>query len=278
MDYDLGNPFRDTEARWQRSLTVVVLAIGIGLVCTPSATFAGELHDAVRAQDNAAVEALLASGAEVDGTDFILGTALHVAVSEGNLEIARILIDHGADVEAVSEQQGSRALHLAAQFGDATMLALLLDSRADIEARDGYQGTPLLRAAAGGNADVVRLLLDRGAEIHAREGKYGATPLHEACFQGRFDVVKLLLDYGADIHATDNTGLTAFRMAALPQSYSRVGGATLLEYLVEKGADPNAKDTSGMSVLAHAEHQATAGGDTLFQEIVPVLRRLGATE
>ena len=250
----------------------------VGQTVTPSAAVAGELHDAVRAQDNAAVEALLASGAEVDETDFIIGTALHVAVSEGNSEIAGILIDHGADVEAVSEQQGSHALHLAAQFGDAAMLALLLDSGAEIEARDGYQRTPLYRGSAGGNADVVRLLLDRGAEVRAREGKYGETPLHEASHRGHLDVVRLLLDHGADIHATDNSGLTPFRVAAMPQSYSVVGGASLLEYLVAQGADPNAKDSSGLSVLAYAELQATAGGDTLFQEIVLVLRRLGATE
>ena len=276
MDYDLGNPFRDTGARRQQSLAVVVLAIGIGLVCTPFKTFAGELHDAVRAQDNAAVEALLASGAEVDETDFIIGSALHIAVSEGNSEIARILIDHSADVEAISELQGSRALHLAAQFGNAAMLALLLESGADFEARDGLQSTPLGLAASAGHAEAVRQLLDRGANVHAKDGQYGGTPLHAACFQGRLDVVKLLLDYGANIHATDNSGKTAFRMAAVPPSYSRVGGASLLEYLVEKGADPNAKDISGMSALAYAEHNLTAGA--LFQEILPVLRRLGATE
>ena len=277
MDYDLGNPFRDTGARRQQSLAVVVLAIGIGLVCTPFTTFAGELHDAVRAQDNAAVEALLASGAEVDETDFIIGSALHIAVSEGNSEIARILIDHSADVEAISELQGSRALHLAAQFGNAAMLALLLESGADFEARDGLQSTPLGLAASAGHAEAVRQLLDRGANVHAKDGKYGETPLHEASHHGRLDVVKLLLDHGADISAIDNSGLTAFRFAATPPSYSLIGDASLLEFLVAQGADPNAKDTSGMTALAYAKFHATEGFLT-FREIVDALRRLGATE
>ena len=180
-------------------------------------------------------------------------------------------------MEAVSEQQGSRPLHLAAQFGDAAMLALLLDNGANIEAHDHHQRTPLHRAASAGHSDAVRLLLGRGANVHAKEGKYGQTPLHEAAFQGHLDVVKLLLDHGADIHATDNTGLTAFRVAAMPQSYSAVGDASMLEYLVAKGADPNSKDTSGMSVLAHAEDEAR-GDYSLYHEIVEVLRRLGATE
>ena len=121
---------------------------------------------------DAAVETLLASGLEVDETDFIFGTALHVAVLEGNTEIACILIDHGADVEAISEQQGSRASHLAAQFGDAAMLALILDSGVDLEARDELQRTPLHRAATAGHAGAVRQLLDRGANVHAKDGNW----------------------------------------------------------------------------------------------------------
>ncbi len=276
MIYNLDSASRVTRAKQLWSLPVI--ALGIGLVCTPSATLAGKLHDAIRAQDKNAVEVLLASGVEVDESDFIFGTALHVAVSEGHSGIAKILVDHGANLEAVSEQQDSHPLHLAANFGDAAMLALLLDNGADIEARDGYQRTSLLHAAAAGHADAVRLLLDRGADIHAREDRYGETALHGASFQGRLEVVKLLLDHGADIHATDNTGLTAFRVAATPPSYSRVGDASLLEYLVEKGADLNAKDTSGMSVLAYVKHQASAGEMTLYQEIMAVLHRLGATE
>ena len=61
------------------------------------------------------------------------------------------------------------------------------------------------------------------------------------------------------------------------QSYSRVEGAALLEFLVSKGADPNTKDTSGLSPLVHAKHQA-ANGDLIYPKIVDALRRLGATE
>lgn len=277
MAYDDTNSFNHNGARRQRALAGFIAAVSVALGCISSVTFAGELHDAVRAQDNAAVEALLASGVEVDETDFVFGTALHVAVSEGNLEIAGILIDHGADVEAISEQQGSRALHLAAQFGNAAMLALLLDSGADIEARDGLQRTPIHRAATAGHAEAVRQLLDRGANVHAKDGKYGATPLHEASHHGRLEVVKLLLDHGADISAIDNSGLTAFRLAATPPSYSVIGDASLLEFLVAQGADPNAKGTSGMSALAYAKFHASEGS-LAMREIVDILRRLGATE
>lgn len=109
-----------------------------------SVAFAGELHDAVRANDQASVDALLAEGAEVNESDFIPGTPLHIAALEGNSEIAKSLIERSADLEAVSEQQGSRSLHLAAEFGNVSVIALLLDNGANIEARDDHKRTPLL--------------------------------------------------------------------------------------------------------------------------------------
>ena len=98
-----------------------------GFIVVPTLLHAGELHDAVRAGDNAAVLALLDGRAQVNDTDYVVGTPLHLAVIEGHVTIAKLLIDGGADVNAPSEQQAASALHLAARFGDAAMAALLLD-------------------------------------------------------------------------------------------------------------------------------------------------------
>jgi ankyrin repeat protein len=259
------------------SLGTIFLAALIGLTARPAATHASELHDAVRSGDVVAVEARLAAGAEVDETDFILGTPLHLAVAQGNTSIAQVLIEHGADVNVPSEQKGSRPLHLAARFGDAAMLVLLLENGAEIDSLDDYQRTPLHRAAEKGHGDVVRVLIERGADVTAREGKRQATPLHWAAGRGHLESVELLLEAGADIHATDHSGWTPFAWAAFPQSYAVVGGSDLLEYLIAKGADPNTRDLTGLSPLEYA-HDQVRNGDVKFAQIVEVLRRLGATE
>ncbi len=249
----------------------LALAIGIGVFCAHTATFAGELHDAVRAGDKAAVESLLVGGADVDENDYILGTALHIAVSQGNVDIAKILIDQGADLQAASEQQGARALHLAAAFNDIVMLALLLDSGADTESRDDDHRTPLFRAAIPGHTEAVRLLLDRGAELEARDGIRARTPFMMASYFGRLNIVELLIDRGADINATDTHGESALSFAVGITSFYNAGGPALIEYLVANGADLNVKNNAGLTPLAYAKRRGP-------KETPGVLRRLGAME
>ena len=271
MASDSGNPFRDLGDRRQRSPVLVVLAIGIGLICATPATSAGELHDAVRAQDKVAIEALLASGTAIDESDYFFGTALHVAVSGGDSEIAAILIDHGANLESASEQQGARSLHLAAQFGHVPMLALLLDRGAAIEVHDDLQRTPLLRAATQGHAKAAQLLLDRGAAVDGRDGIKERTPLMMASYFGRLELVKLLIDHGADVNATDSFGETSLHFAVGDASYRNAGGPTVIEYLVARGANINVKRRDGLTPLGYAKVRG-------FKETPGVLRGLGASE
>ena len=243
MVSDSGNPLRGSGARRQRPPVFVVLAIGIGLICATPAT-AGELHDAVRAQDKAAIETLLAGGTAIDESDYIFGTALHVAVSGGDAEIAAILIDHGANLEAASEQQGGRPMHLAAQFGHVPMLALLIDRGAEIEAYDDLQRTPLLQCATQGHAKAAQLMLDRGAAVDGRDGIKERTPLMMASYFGRLELVKLLIDHGADVNATDSFGETSLHFAVGDASYRNAEGPAVIEHLVTRGANTNVKPHS----------------------------------
>ncbi len=262
--------------RPHRRAVSAVLAAVFAFVATPAISHASDLHDAVRTNDNAALEALLEGGAEVDESDYILGTALHAAVSQGSADLAKILIKHNADLEAVSEQQGARAMHLAAAFGEVPMLQLLLDGGADIDSRDDHKRTPLLQAAVFGHAEAVELLLESGADIELKDSRYRWTPLYGATYSGGLEVVKLLVEAGADIEARDLAGRTPLRAAATPISWSVIGNGSLIEYLVAVGADINAKDDNGLTILGWAENRAVSVAT--YVEIAEVLRRIGATK
>ncbi|WP_165251311.1 ankyrin repeat domain-containing protein [Paludisphaera soli] len=125
-------------------------------------------------------------------------TFLKVAAMHGHPDMARYLLDAGADLEACEPEFdfGWTALSVAALEGRADVVALLLDRGAAIDYEDLTGRTPLALAAEHGRDEVVRLLLDRGAALD-HEVLPGCTPLALAAEHGRAEVVRLLIDRGA---------------------------------------------------------------------------------
>jgi ankyrin repeat protein len=123
----------------------------------------------------------------------------------------------GGDPGAVRarSQDGWTALHLAAFLGHADVARQLLDAGADIEASsDNYmRNRPLHAALAGkGDPETVRLLLDRQADVGAVAAT-GVTPLHTAASRGATDFISMLLARGADRSARLDDGMTAAQVA-----------------------------------------------------------------
>ena len=136
---------------------------------SPAAAQSVDLQEAVLAGDVGAVRSFIAGGADLDEQGD-LGTPLHVAALKDNAVIAAILLDAGADKEAVVERTGMRPLHVAASYDRPSVAALLLDRGAVVDAKEVSGQTPLLLVSKTGGADVARLLLDHGADVDARSG------------------------------------------------------------------------------------------------------------
>jgi len=165
------------------------------------------------------------------------GTPLDAAVVNNYLELAEWLLEHRADVNA-RDGKGETALHRAVIYSrapDHTMMRFLLRKGADVNAVRQYQETPLHVAAYLGLLEVVRILVEHGANVNAPAGR-GETPLHLAsCPAGYPEIVEFLLLHGASIEAPQNNGATALHQAVL------AGNAKVVELLLAKGANPNAK-------------------------------------
>jgi ankyrin repeat protein len=118
-----------------------------------------------------------------------------IAVKEGDLEVFRLLLSRGANVNAQGGYKGS-ALSAAAH-GHNTMLKELLQHGADAALGESHA---LVSAASCGNNEAISILLDHGANLHCQEGVQGKA-LHIAAKNGHISTVKLMLDRGANVDA-----------------------------------------------------------------------------
>ena len=132
-----------------------------------------------------------------------LSEPLHWAVRNGHEEVARLLLDRGADVSTAGSD-GKTPLIWAAQKGYETVARLLLGRGADVLTPENDGKTPLIWAALKGHETVARLLLDRGADVSSAEND-GTTPLMWALRNGHETVARLLLDRGADVSTAETT-------------------------------------------------------------------------
>jgi hypothetical protein len=129
--------------------------------------------------------------------------------------VMRMLDMRSIDVEAKLSDKlgGATCLHTAAINGHLDTCRLLIDKGAQLEAITCDGVNPLQYAAYHGRIEIVRLLCDRGADIEAQTNS-GWRTLHIAAFSGNISVVKELIEVrNAEINARSNSGLTALSWA-----------------------------------------------------------------
>jgi ankyrin repeat protein len=172
-------------------------------------------------------------------------TPLHVSSRWGHVEIARVLLEHGADT-AAGNYIHLCPLRLAILGGHEKLVQVLLEHGADANLRDMTGCTPLYRASETGQLAVARVLLNHGADVTAQCRNY-QTALHQAKDE---EFSRLLLEHGADANALDFNNRTPLHRAS---ELGHVGGA---RFLLEHGVDVNARDNMNATPL----HLASAGG------------------
>ncbi|MBW3624055.1 MAG: ankyrin repeat domain-containing protein [Armatimonadetes bacterium] len=162
------------------------------------------LIEAVEENDLDLVREALARGADpnvhLHPESVLNHTSLFWAVNRGNVELVRLLLDHGAKV-AAELSCDETSLHRAAEEGHLEILELLLkaDGKAALNAYNDLDRTPLMGAVENGHAEAARMLLDAGADVNAHnEPRIGETALKYAVERGDADLVEMLLKAGAD--------------------------------------------------------------------------------
>jgi ankyrin repeat protein len=212
-------------------------------------------------------------------------TPLHNSARNGHVEVLKVLLKGGADVNCHGPY-GQTALHIACANGHADAIRVLAEDGADLNARDDNNFTPLYEASLWGNFRSVEVLVTLGSDttlgtsieqdfsdwtpliVSSEEGylrclqillgakadpnlaRPHGTPLHYAATKGHIDLCHFLLNHGADPNHTK------LDPPIITQIFNNVTDAELrlklLKLLHQKGAHVDEIDSSGMSALLHA--------------------------
>ncbi|MHC4660816.1 MAG: ankyrin repeat domain-containing protein [Planctomycetota bacterium] len=220
--------------------------------------------------------------------------ALHCAVFEEHLNIVKILVEHGANIN-IRTTGGYTALNIACQVGCIDIVKYLCENGADIHSKSAAGISPLHTAICCRHKDIADYLVSIGVDINVKTsfGKTllhlcssigdketsayliqngldvnakcsdGRTPLHDASFAD-IDCVMLLIESGANVNAKDVDGDTPLHSAC-----QNADSQLIIKYLLTKGAKINALNTFGQTPLDKAHGYGNA-------EFMKFLRSLGA--
>jgi ankyrin repeat protein len=199
------------------------------------------LHDVY---DLSTAELLISSGAniEIQNGNALQMTPLYRQAEVGNVEIVKLLIEKGSDINKLCVND-YHALFVLNKNG-VEIAKLFIERGLDINMTSKDGSTPLHACAQVGNAELIKYYLAVGANINATDNR-GNLPIHKLAFQAT-PVAKVLLENGQDVNAKNNKGQTALHRAA------GFGDIELIQYLISKSADVNVTDKDGVTPLYFA--------------------------
>lgn len=157
------------------------------------------------------VRLLIKRGAEVNRAPIaIVRNPLVQTATNGRSDILTVLLANGArtDIEFGGRSVGSIAMHTAAAQGQTAAVQLLLDNGVDISERAHHSHTVLCEAASSGHVETVEILVANGVDLE-RRCQCDHTALISAAERSQLDVMRYLVSRGADVRAKDKWGHTS---------------------------------------------------------------------
>ena len=215
------------------------------------------LETAVLSGDFQAVVKLVADGADVTKQRGHYNTPLVNSFRHEDLSIARHLIANGADLDEPS------LLYNAVVRGSIEHIELLLEAGVDPQRNAGRNALHAFRQH--GTVEMLEALLAAGADINAKTS-YGTTPLVEAISHPDPGIFRAFIAAGADTSALRKSG-TWYRLLPLSFVLDEHPAVKKIEMVVSAGADPNARDDDGYTLL----HRAASDSDAAAENIMALV-------
>ena len=209
------------------------------------------LQNAASKGHTALIKVLLSAGAELE-SDGGHGTALQSAIAGDQPDIVLLLLEHGANLDLFGEVRDWKNKPLPSPLLHATMeghvgiVKLLLEHGADVNAPSWYWGSsnlPLHTAAGKGDIETLQMLLKHGANVDAQT-EDGASATHSAARMGQHEALSLLF---FEYHANPSLSLVNGSLAL--HSAASSGYPKCIELCLKAGIDVNARNNSGRTAL-----------------------------
>ena len=192
------------------------------------------------------------------------------AIYSNNQQTVKELVKLGADVNGLKNDSVSLCpLSLAADAENAEMARLLLELGANPDGRSKHRSSvPLFYAMQRHNSELVRILLEAGADADAPDN-YNQNHLHSAVCGQTPEVVALFIKHGANVnlqckvngrHTTPLINAVRYRKDECPE---------IVELLLQAGSDPRVKDAAGKTALDYAKEKGYTSIIQLLEHAMP---------
>ncbi|BFZ23411.1 hypothetical protein BsWGS_26450 [Bradybaena similaris] len=224
------------------------------------------LMNAVKNGHTECIQLLTKYGASLD-----IKSTFKSAINDNDSVVLKYVVGNlGTEVKRlISPEEMSNFTVSAAREGHVNIIGVLLDAGADVNAVNSENKTPLMESK---NADVVNFLVQRGAVVNKK--RKGNSPLHSPVtyilsryyFQpGSADkekIIEALLQHRASVNGRSCGGRTPLMIAV-----SNIASRSILQMLLDHGANVTAKDSKGNTVLhIAAEKDSTENMESLLQK------------
>lgn len=183
---------------------------------------------------------LIENGANINAVDFEGWSALSYAVNNGDIEIAKLLLENKAKIK----DELLIAIKSPIVESRINMMKLLIDNKANINYTDENGFTPLNIAIESGDMELTKFLIKNGANVNSLM-QDGLSLIGYAIAQNNMDLLQILIENGANINNTngDSWANTPLQMA------SRLGLDNVVRILLTRNVDINAVDMNGNTAL-----------------------------
>lgn len=212
------------------------------------------LHDAVKSGQANIVKVLLEFGANPNAVGFFRETPLHRAAANNQAECVKLLLAHGAKTD-IARGDAAKPIHVAAMQGAVSAMdALLVHDKSQLNLISKEGRTPFYCAAMQGQVKSLAILLAHGDNIN-QQNLYDMkkSALHLAAINDDIKLATFLIENQALMNQTDSGQFTPLQRCAMQDEIS-LSTATIL---INNGADVNAGDPPPLILLAqHVDQES----------------------